>query len=852
MRARLATAFALSGFAALVYETAWARLLRLAFGGTSEAHATVLAAFMGGLALGSWLGGRLVDRLPPRRALYFFAALEGGVASLALLGLPVLTRFPELYAGFERGGVGTRALRFLAAAVVLLPPTTLMGATLPLLARACVAAGEGLRAALGRLYAVNTAGAVAGALATGFALIPWLGVSNAIVVAAMLNLAAAGLASLVARRAPLLAAGAAARPRDARAPAKPESPAPPAPRSRRRLLLAAAALSGASALGLEVLWSRTLLLVVGSSTQAFALMLATFLGGIALGSLVDARFGGRLGPPARLAGLLQLCVASASILLLHAATTLPYAYVELWQDVHGSGAGLLLLRMLPSVALMLVPALFMGASLPALARSLSEGAPAGDRSGADVGAAWAANTAGAILGALVAALVALPLLGVARAASAIAAASVAAGLLALLASRSSKASLLPVAAAAAICAWVPPWNASVMGKGLSYLAFDSARWAAEGTLRRATEGVRVVHYQDGAESTVLVYDGGEGTRRAFVVNGRHEATTSPRDMRNQYLLGHLPALLHRGPVRDGLVIALGSGMTAGCLALHAGRVTVVELEPAVVPAAAAFAEWNHRAVGDPKVEIEIDDGRHFLLATSRRFDVITVDPIHPSVVGSDALYSVEQYELVRRRLAEGGVAAQWLPLGQMGIEDARSIVRTFLEAFPDAQLWLNGADAVLIGGAGTELPPATALRDALARPEIAASLAVVRQQKLATLLAGYALGAPDVARYAEGAPVLRDDRPRLEFSLPWRVYDPTVDPNLLEILRFGRRPPPISFDGLDDATRDEIGRAREALGADQIALALRVARHADVSDQFFAMALDLHPDDPFACDALGK
>jgi spermidine synthase len=398
----------------------------------------------------------------------------------------------------------------------------------------------------------------------------------------------------------------------------------------------------------------------------------------------------------------------------------------------------------------------------------------------------------------------------------------------------------------------PSWDPRVMARGLSYIAERASEYDREGRLREATEAIRVVHYADGAESSVLVYDGGDGTQRGFVVNGRHEATSGAHDMRNQYLLGHLPALLHRGPVREGLVIALGSGMTAGCLARHAARVTVVELEPQVLGAAAAFAAWNHGALSDPRVRVVIDDGRHFLLTRKDRYDAITVDPIHPSVTGSESLYSLEHYALVRSRLAPGGIAAQWLPLYSMGIEDAKAITRTFAQAFPDAQLWVNGSDAILIGGAGAEHRPYAEIAAELARPEVAASLTAVRQQRLGPLLAGFAVGPPELARYVEGAALSRDDRPVLEFSLPWRTYSDTVDRNLLEIYRFLSPLQEAAFAGLGAPEREEVERSRAALGLSLIAVALRNVGHDATMRDLFERALELDPDEALALQGLGR
>jgi spermidine synthase len=766
--------------------------------------------------------------------------------------------------GFERDLGLQNSSRILCAGILLLPPTVLMGASLPVLVHACAGRAHRERHVLSFMYAANTAGAVGGAFLSGFAFLPLLGISRSVIVAALLNAGAAVLTVCVRGKLPGLE-----REEPQWNPVEPtrrrEVPASPAAAAdrplARLLILLSAFLSGCTALGLELLWNRTLLLSVGSTTQALALMLSTFLGGIAIGAFLYGRASRRLPQPSLTAGLFQMGIAVSSLLLLHAAVRLPFVYLALWEGLHESALGLVLLRLLPAVLLMLPPTLLMGASLPALVDAHARIAPTrghDDGEASSVGHVFAANTLGAIVGALFVGLVALPELGVTRGTAWVACIGFAGAAAALLSARmvSVPRSTLVLAAlpatAGILLLLLPAWDPRVMARGIPYLAGSLLPYREQRRLDRYLESVRVVHYAEGAESSVLVYDFGEGTDRAFVVNGRHEATTAAGDMRNQLLLGHLPALLHRGPLRSGLVIALGSGMTAGSLALHAESVTVVELEAQVVNAAATFSAWNNDVVHDPRVRIHIDDGRHFLLTTDEIFDVITVDPIHPMVSGSEALYSLENYRLLEARLAPSGIAAQWLPLYQMGREDLRTIVRTFQAAFPDAQVWFNGQDAILIGGCGETLRSAREIRDDLARPEISRSLARVGLHRLGTFLAGFVLGPEDLTGFVEGAPLSLDDRPRLEFSLPWRAYEDTVDANLLELFRFSRRPPPISLEGLDAEELRSIDAANSAVALSRIALALRFVRHEDAMRDLFERALALDPDEPIARGALRR
>jgi spermidine synthase len=742
---------------------------------------------------------------------------------------------------------GSRLARMLTAAVVLLPATTLMGATLPVLVRARSHGGGAPGSIVARLYALNTSGAVVGSLATAFFFIPWMGLSGTVQLAAALNLIAALLVYS-------LWVEAVGREPRAAPTSSPQSIARPRLAPPRLLLLVSAALSGAGALGLEVLWARSLVLTTGSSTQAAALTLATFLGGIALGSAAYGRYFARVRAPALWAGAFQLLIAVSSVLLLRVAVALPYAYLALWMPLHGSAAGLVALRLLPAVALMLLPTFVMGAALPALIQAYSSTPRAVGR---DVGVVYGVNTVGGVAGSLLVGLLLLPRLGVTVATLVAALAYLVAAVAAISASGSKGPRrvgwwLLVPGVLMVGAARIPAWDPIVMASGLSYL---SQRWVplrAQGGLEQTLDSFEVIYYEDGPEASVLVYASQEG-QRAFVVNGRHEASTNPVDARNQYMLGHLPALLHRGPVRDGLVIALGSGMTAGTLARHADRVTVVELSREVLGAAALFGTWNHDVMKDPRVEIHIDDGRHFLRTTRASYDVITVDPIHPSVAGSETLYSREHHELVKSRLRPGGIAAQWLPLYQMPSREARTIAATFRDVFPDAQIWIVGPDAILIGGTDSRLPSALEIQQVMEQPSVRASLERVGMSRLATLLARYALGPAGLETYTRGVLVSTDDRPIIEFSLPWHTYDRTVDSNLLEIYQDGGRAlAPSSLAGLTSDDIRQVLEAREGVVFDRFALQHRLAGNLAAAFQTFEAALLRDPDGPLARNALNR
>jgi spermidine synthase len=245
------------------------------------------------------------------------------------------------------------------------------------------------------------------------------------------------------------------------------------------------------------------------------------------------------------------------------------------------------------------------------------------------------------------------------------------------------------------------------------------------------------------------------------------------DMRNQYLLAHIPALLH-GQVRRSLVVGLGSGMTAGCLTQH-GEVHVAELSDIVPNAARTFSDLNHDVVRSPRARIFIEDGRTFLKARDETYDVITVDPIHPYVAGASTLYTADYFAAVRERLRPGGIASHWLPLYQLGWDDVAGVLKSFQQAFPDAMVYSTDRDAILIGNAGTELPTAARVAKRFSAPGVREDLARVLIDSPEQLVALASLGPATIAKLTRDARAITDDHTWIEFTAPSWFQHPTND-----------------------------------------------------------------------------
>jgi spermidine synthase len=740
-----------SGCSALVYEIVWFQLLQLVVGSSAISLAVLLGTFMGGMCLGSLLLPRLVS--PARHPLRVYALLELGIG---LIGVAVLFGVPladRLYAGYAGHGWSGVLLRGLVGAVCLLPPTLLMGATLPAVARWVEATPRGV-SWLGLFYAGNIVGAVFGCLLAGFYLLRVHDMATATYVAAAVNGAVALLGLALAAVTPHRAA----------------SDGPPKDTARASgasAVYVAIALSGLCALSAEVIWTRLLSLLLGATVYTFSIILAVFLIGLGLGSSGGSLLARATGRPRTLLGVCQLLLAAAvAWAAWMLARSLPYWPINpSLSKSHWYTFQLDLVRCLWAV---LPAAVLWGASFPLALAAVT--APGRD-TGRLVGGVYAANTVGAILGAAGASLLLVPWLGTQNAQRVLIGLSAAAALLALAPSfwpfrraglalvAAGPVALLAVVAVTAALAWrVPavPWELVAYGR---YLPTQPA-------------GSGELYVGEGVCSTVAVTLAGTDTRY-FHVSGKVEASTEPGDMRLQRMLGHLSALAHPAP-RSVLVVGCGAGVTAGSFVLHPSveRIVICEIEP-LIPRVVAkyFAAENYDVLRDPRVEVVYDDARHYVLTTREQFDVITSDPIHPWVKGAATLYTKEYFELCKRRLNPGGVVTQWVPLYESDTATVKSEVATFMEAFPDGTVWGNdvggkGYDTVLLGQAGPTHIDVEELERRLDRPDhvrVAESLKEVGLGGALELLGTYAGRGPDLRPWLEGAQVNRDRDLRLQY-----------------------------------------------------------------------------------------
>ena len=821
----IAALFFFSGMCGLVYAVVWTRMLGLAIGNTAYAVATMLIAFMGGLALGSGLAGTWAGRV--RRPVRVYAVLET-LVGLYCMALPFLIQAAEpLFGAFYRHCFSSfyvfSLLRFAVCAALVLLPSTLMGATLPILVKHFARSRDSIGLTVGGLYALNMAGAVAGALGAGFVFIPAMGLH--------LTTWLAGAANVVI--------GLTAAALDARLPGR--EPAQPRLRPEReagwRLYVTALAVSGFVGMALQIAWTRALALVIGSSTYAFSLIAAGFILGLAAGSAAFGRWADRWHNRVRALGLTQVGIALAALLTALAVGKLPVLMVSVVQRCGDSFGAMQAAGFAMVVAVLLVPTFLMGGMLPLVCKLCIRDP---SRAGEAVGRIYAWNILGAIVGSFCGGFILMKLLGAQHAIYAAAAADALMG--ALILSRDSKCTrgmrvLAPVAAlglVAMLCVRLPSWSRLVMASG-AYLYSDSYRDVARAmglnTEKAMQSGVELLFYKDGPSATVSVIQTVHG-HRLLRVNGKTDACTGT-DLLTQRLLGHLPVLVHGRPKR-ALVVGMGAGITSGSVLRHAvGKVDSIELRERVVEAARRFFdEPNYGCCDDPRRRIVVADGRTHVALSRERYDVIAAEPPNPWVAGVGSLFTKEFFEQCAHRLAPGGVMASWLHSYHMSLADFRMVVNTFRSAFPESSLWYASAgDYIMIGAKDKLRFDYTQAERLWQRQDVRADLATVGLHEVSDLLPHLLFGPSEMEAFGRGAGINTDDSAQLEFSAPKSVGRDHVDMPYDIALEAGAARWPLRVEFSSDAAAASRQRESCAKALAVRNLLLEGKRLADASRQ---------------------
>ncbi len=794
--------FTLSGASGLIYEVLWTRRLTHIFGSTTLAVSTVLAAFMGGLAIGSVLLGGWADR-HRGRALRAYGVLEIAIGLLGL-SIPLLLRAVEavylrLAPGLESSPMVFFVAQFLLVGAVLVLPCALMGGTLPILARWLVGREQEIGGRVAVLYAANTLGACAGAAAATYVLLPLAGVREGELVAVAMNLAAGAVALLLAR-----GSRPAAEPDAVELSLADADPAP-LPAAGERALLLAIALSGFAAMVDEVAWARLVGLVFGSSVYAFGLMLLLFLAGIGIGSAVYSRLRG--ADPAGVLGVALVGGTFMALLGIAFVPQLPMAYMRGFPAAKDSFLLQQALQLVATAPLLLPIAILFGVAFPAAVAATAKLR----HMGRGVGRVTAWNTVGTVVGAFLAGFVLIPRMGL-RASLTLAAASTAvAGVLALSHSAARPwrhRGLVAAGAALAVALLLPAWPRKLLSMGTGFYA---AIYGSVENLLAAERRSELLFYEDGIATTLSVDR--QGPYLFYRSNGKTDASTDPGDMANQLLLGHLPMLLHPDP-RDVFVIGLGTGVSAAAAARYPARsIEIADIEGAAREATQRFAAQNRNVLADPRVRFLVADGRNALLARKRTFDVIISDPSDVWVAGVGSLFTKEFYELARTRLKPGGVMVQWFHMHSLPPEQMKLIVATFRSVFPQTSLWRpNRGDVILIGTVDPVPWNLERLRRRIETvPGVAEDLRGIGFWHPLSIFAAFVLDGEDLGRMLSDTSGLHtDDHPVVEYLSPRSGYVDTTTTNDMGVQALQTKRLPV-IAGYDEA-RDFDARARYLLG----------------------------------------
>ncbi len=778
-----------SGCAALIYEIVWFQMLELVLGSSSVSLGILLGTFMGGLCLGSLLLPYIVSTR--HNPLWIYAVIETVIGCIGIALMLGMGWIANVYAQTAAQGLAGILQRGLYCAALLILPTMLMGAALPCLARLVRSTPDGM-ARLGRLYASNIIGAIAGCVLAGFYLLRLYDMPTATYFAAAVNAAVATFSAILALATQYTPADREKTESGTKAASK-QSPGP-------WPVYLAIALSGLTALGAEVTWTRLLSLTFGPSVYTFSIILAVFLLGLGLGSAVASRLVRSIKDAAAALGACQfLLVAAVAWSAFMIAAVMPFWPIDralapnAWVNYQ--------IDVLRCVWAVLPPAILWGASFPfALAAASSDRKDAGWI----VGAVYAANTIGAILGALGVSLVLIPWLGTQQVERVMIVVSFCGGLLMLAPlfrslgrvvanSTTRKAAWLVgiILIACVMIYGVPPTPPQLIEYGRDLLKFSDIP--------------KVLYLGEGVTSSVAVTEI-DGKYRQFHIAGKVEASTTPADLRQERMLGHLSALLHPHP-RSVLVVGFGAGITAGSLTLYPGieRIVICEIEPLVpTHVGPLFKKENYDVLNDPRVQIVYDDARHYILTSKEKFDIITSDPIHPWVKGAANLYTREYFELAKKHLNPGGLITQWIPLYESTPPTVKSELATFFSALPGGIAWANNRngrtyDLVVSGYRDPTQINLDEINERLSRPEFAGVLASLREvgfSSASDLFATYLAQQVDVQPWLAGAQINTDKNLRLQylagFDYNFHKYIPISE----EIRRF-RWLRPYVFTGSD-------------------------------------------------------
>jgi spermidine synthase len=748
-----------SGCAALIYEIVWFQMLELVIGSSAISLGILLGTFMGGMCVGSLRLPRVISLR--RHPLLIYALLESGIGAIAVLVLFGMPLVGGIYTAWAGSGVAGIILRAIAAGICLIPPTLLMGATLPAISRWVKATPEGV-AWLGFFYGGNIAGGVIGSLLAGFYLLRVYDTATATMVAIAINAIVAGFAYLLSKTTtyePLAEV------------------AVNAPGAKGNwTVYTTIALSGLTALGAEVIWTRILSLLFGGTVYTFSQILAVFLIGLGIGSTAGSIVARDTPSPRAALGWCQVLLCAAMAWAAYMLTeSLPFWPIN--PSIATTPWFTFQLDFVRCLWVVLPGAILWGASFPLALASVAS--PEQDAARM-AGGVYAANTVGAIVGSLGASFLLVPAIGSQHAQQLLIAIAAVSGLLMLEPAYAGGAATRRSPLVSSVVLVVAMVGAGLMLRSVHELPGILVAYGRYAATRVGQADI--IYVGEGINASVAVSRLSNGVLN-YHNAGKVQASSEPQDMRLQRMLGHMTTLIPASP-KSVLVIGCGAGVTAGAVSIDPAveHQTIAEIEP-LVPRVVSkyFSEYNFDVVRNPKVHIQIDDARHFVLTTKQKFDAVTSDPLDPWVKGAATLYTKEFFDVVKDHLNPGGVVTLFVQLYESNTEAVKSEVATFFQAFPNGVIFGNtnngaGYDLVLVGQMGTMKIDVDAVEAKLARPEyavVAQSLKEIGFNNATELFSTFAGNEPMLRPWLADAQINHDRNLRLQYlaGLGVNMYD---------------------------------------------------------------------------------
>lgn len=766
--------FFFSGATGLIYEVIWAKYLTLFIGNTTYTHTIVIATFMGGLALGSYLIGKFADRV--ERPLAFYAYLELSIALYAIIFPQLIVFLEGLYFSFlqgrELGTAVTVAAKLLLALGILLIPTLLMGGTLPMLSRVMARSYDQVGRSVSILYFINSLGGVAGTLVAGFVLIVTLGLSGTIYFGAIANTLLGLLALSIdfAQRSDRSTEQREEHVTEQKEVTNNENSAPLS-NTLINLAIAGIFLSGFTSMIYELVWIRLFSAVLGSSTYSFSLMLAAFISGLAIGSLLISRWMPKRATAIWWFGLLEVAIAVGVMLSFPLYPRLYYYFLNLlsiFSPTEIGYWGFQLSKYFLCFFIMFVPTIAFGATLPLISTLCNTEF---SRLARQIGNIYSINTLGTLFGAFLTGLLLIPVVGLKGSLQIGIVLNLIIGLVIMampMANRPARSIFTLIAALVLVAGFfglTRSWQPLAF-IDQNYTRSEVPKGDFASFLKRRQEIYKLLYYNEDTNANVAVFNF-DHRLISLSTNGKIDGSTGMDDMYTQVLLGQFPMFMHPDP-KQVLVVGLGTGVTVGSILTHpVEQLECVEITKGVIDAAHYFKDVNLNVMEDKRMKIRIDDAKSVLKTSNKNYDVIVSEPSNVWRAGIGNLFSTEYFQECRNHLNPGGVMAQWIQVYHMDNETLKVILRTFKEVFPYIYIFHTLDDFILVGSPTPITPNFPAWETRLQQQQIKSILARINITSLTHLLGFQIVGPDTVDRLTrEDGPVNSDYFPYLEYKAP--------------------------------------------------------------------------------------